>query len=543
MMNSVPLLIASLVGFAIAYRIYGRIISKTFGVDPAKKTPAHEFNDGIDFVPAKSWWVLFGHHFSSICGAGPIVGPALAVAYWGWGVSLVWVLIGSILMGAVADFSSLMMSMRAKGQSIANVSGVEISPRVKIFFSVFLWISLILVIAVFSIFGAKTFIQESDAVLPSFGLIPLAMVTGFFLYRTKIPNWLCTVVSLGVLGVLLYAGQIYRIELSAWRGMDASTLWIIILLIYCFAASVLPVNWLLQPRDYLASYILFSVIAIGLVSIFTTAPAMEAETFTRFTPEAWPEAGPLWPMLFVTIACGAISGFHSLVSSGTTCKQIASEAHACRISYGGMLLEAVVAVMVIIAVGAGLSQADLNGALNSGGPIAAFSQGYGSLTAVFLGDYGKSFAILGLNAFILTTLDSAARITRYLTSEVFGVKNKYTATLIVVIASAVLALSGQWNVLWPAFGASNQLIAGIALLIAASWLMNRGKKHILVFAPAIFMLITTLGAFAYQFLQALNSRNWMMVFLTGVLILLSLMIFSETLVLIRRKRMGRTKVE
>jgi len=542
-MNSVLLLALALIGFSLAYRFYGRFLSKIYGLDPRRQTPAHEFEDGVDYVPAKNWWVLFGHHFSSICGAGPIVGPVLAVAYWGWGISLVWIVFGAILMGAVADFSSLVVSMRSKGQSIAQVAGFEISPRVRLYFSIFLWIALILVIAVFAIFGAKTFIQEPDAVVPSFGLIPTAILTGWLLYRTKTPNIVATVLGLSVLLILLLVGTQVHILLPPLGGMSPQMLWIVILLIYCFCASVMPVQVLLQPRDYLASFILFGVIAIGVASIFVTQPEMPATLVTAWTPTAWPNAGPLWPMLFVTIACGAISGFHSIVASGTTCKQITSEAHVCRIGYGGMLLESLVGVMVLIAVAAGLKGTELVNFLKTGGPISAFSHGYGNITSVFLGDYGKVFAILGLNAFILTTLDTATRITRYITSEIFGVKNLYVATLIVVAASALLALSGQWNLLWPAFGASNQLIAGIALLIAACWLSNRGRRSVFVFVPAVLMLVTTVGAFGFQFWQAVTRRDdagmaspdWMMTVLTAILIALAFMIVVETLLMLQKK--------
>ena len=543
-MNSVLILGLSLILFTLAYRLYGRFLSKVFGLDPSRKTPAHELNDGMDYVPAKNWWVLFGHHFSSICGAGPIVGPVLAVAYWGWGISVLWIVVGAILMGAVADFSSLVVSMRSRGQSIAQVAGFEISNRAKIFFSIFLWIALILVIAVFAIFGAKTLIQEPDAVIPSMGLIPTALLTGFLLYKTRIPNVLATLIGLGILGLLLFLGTQIHVVLPHLGGFSPEFLWIVILLVYCFIASVVPVQVLLQPRDYLASFILFGVIAIGLGSIFVVKPMMPEALVTSWWPADWPKAGPLWPMLFVTIACGAISGFHSLVSSGTTCKQIASEAHACRIGYGGMLLESTVGVMVLIVVAAGLSQGELTSILKEGGPISAFSHGYGNLSQVFLGDYGKAFAILGLNAFILTTLDTATRITRYITSEVFGVKNIFLATLLVVVASAALALSGKWNLLWPVFGAANQLIAGIALLIAAAWLLNRGRRAHFVLGPGIFMLVTTIGAFAFQCWQALLRKNeagevspdWLMVFLTGILIILAITVFVETLGKIRKKQ-------
>ena len=225
-------------------------------------------------------------------------------------------------------------------------------------------------------------------------------------------------------------------------------------------------------------------------------------------------------MLFVTIACGAISGFHSLVSSGTTCKQIASEAHGCRVGYGGMLTEGFVGILVIICVAAGLSRLELSDAIRNGGPIVAFSKGYGTISMPLLGEYGRPFAVMALNAFILTTLDTATRIARYLTSELFGVKNKYLSTLIVVIASGALALTGQWAKLWPAFGASNQLIAGLALLVVSCWLVNRGRSAWYTFIPAILMLITTIGAFIYQLVLALGRAEGPDFFIATICIVL-----------------------
>ncbi len=543
-MNSLTLLLIALACFAGGYRLYGVFLSRHFGVDANRSTPAHTCRDDVDYVPAKNWWVLFGHHFSSICGAGPIVGPVLACAYWGWGVSVFWIVLGSVLMGAVSDFSSLFVSMREKGSSVAHVAGIEISKKVKLYFSGFIWISLILVIAVFAIFAAKTFIAEPDTVVPSFGLIPTALAVGWFLYRTKVSNSIVTVCGLAVLMGLLFAGTRWHVLLPSAGILNPEALWILILLVYCFAASVVPVQVLLQPRDYLASFILFTMIALGIAGVAVTHPALQTDFYRGFIPDGIKEAGPLWPMLFVTIACGAISGFHSLVSSGTTSKQIASETHTCRIGYGGMLIESLVGILVIIAVSAGLQMSQLNALLREGGPIAAFSHGYGAISRVFLGDYGKAFAVLALNAFILTTLDTATRITRYITSELFGIQNKYLATSIVVVCSGLLALTGQWNLLWPAFGAANQLIAGIALLVASCWLLNRGKASIFTLVPAVLMLITTIGALGYQWTQSLArsgpsggaSPDWTILTVTTVLIAIAISIFWEAAQILAKKR-------
>ncbi len=528
-MNSLTLLFTAIAVYVAGYFFYGKFISSILGVDARRLTPAHQKNDGVDFVPAKNWIVLFGHHFSSICGAGPIIGPVLAVAYWGWGVSFLWIVLGAVLMGAVSDFTSLLMSVRKEGESIASLSGFEISKRAKIFFSVFLWISLILVIAVFSIFAAQTFITAPEAVVPSLGLIPAALLLGWMLYIKKVPELKASLLGLVILGSLLVLGKYWELVLPEFMGLSSQTLWVLILLFYCFIASVTPVQVLLQPRDYLGSFILFGLILMGMISIFFEHPEIQTPLYNSWNPKDFPKAGSLWPMLFVTIACGAISGFHALVSSGTTCKQLSSEGHACRIGYGGMLVESFVGILVLICVSAGLSHGRLTGHLiqGGGGPIVAFSEGYGNLSRFFLGDYGTSFAVLALNTFILTTLDTATRITRYLTTELFGIKNKYIATLIVVVASAALALSGKWNLLWPAFGTANQLIAAITLLVAACWLINRSKSFYFTMIPAVLLLLTTVAAFAIQAIQSFRDKNYFLALMTVVLISLAFFILSE----------------
>jgi len=535
--NSVWILSGSLIALSAAYFFYGRFVAGIFGIDPHKKTPAHTKYDGVDYVPAKNWLVLFGHHFSSICGAGPIVGPALACAYWGWGPSLVWLIIGAIWMGAVSDFSSLFVSMRSDGNSISEITRDAITPRARTFFAVFIWISIILVIAVFAIFAAKTFIEEADAVVPSVGLIPLAFVVGWLLYKTRVNNTFVTIASLLVLIALLWGGVRFPLALAPMGPVSTENVWIVLLLIYCFFASVLPVQWLLQPRDYLASFVLFASIGIGVAGVFTTGAVMQSDPFLGFAPAEWKAAGPLWPMLFVTVACGAISGFHTLVSSGTTCKQISTETHACRIGYGGMLVECLVGVLVVISVGAGLTYADLGSSIKSAGPIAAYSRGYGNITAGFLGDYGRPFAVLALNAFILTTLDSATRIARYLTSELFGIKNSYASTTLVVIAAAALAFTGQWNRLWPAFGAANQLIAALSLLVVSCWLLHRGKTIWFTLIPAGLMLVTTIAAFVFQAYNAVTATkpDYGIASVAVILIIVSLVVFVEAAGLIRKK--------
>lgn len=506
-MSSVLLLTVCLAGFAFFYRGYGRYLEMLFGIDPRRVTPARRFEDGKDFVPAKNSWILFGHHFAAISGAGPIVGPVLACAYWGWGFPVLWIFFGAILMGAVHDFVALTMSVRAGGESIALTSQTEISKNAKFFFSLFLWMALILVIAVFSIFAAKTLMTEPDTVLPSFGVIPVSVLTGWLLYRMRVSQARATAAGLILILALLYGGSKLPFSMPDSGLISAENLWVLILLAYCFVASVAPVQLILLPRGYLTSFVLYGLVLVGLAGVFWVRPEIHAPVFTGFRPSEWPEAGPLWPMLFVTIACGAISGFHSLVASGTTSKQISSERDALKIGYGGLIAEAVVAVLVVIAVAGGLGYPELVNQVKTGGPVAAFARGYESIASFALGGYARVFAVLALNAFIFTTLDTATRITRYLTAELFGIKNIYAASALVVFAGGALAVSGQWALLWPAFGTANQLIAGLSLLVGACWLVDRGKSSRAVLIPALVMLVTTLAAAAYQFMLAVTYHD------------------------------------
>jgi carbon starvation protein len=530
-----------------AYFVYGRFVGRLLGVDPARPTPARTRYDGVDYVPARHWLILFGHHFSSICAAGPIVGPALAVAYWGWAPSIIWVLVGGVLMGAVADFSSLVAAIRYEGVSIAEVAGHVVNRRARLIFSIFILATIVLVIAVFCVLAAGTFVQAPEIVLPSWGILPIAMLCGIALYRGQTGNLRLIVVTLlGLAGViaLLVAGHLLPLQMP--QTLSPHMIWIGLLLVYCFLASVLPVQYLLQPRDYLSSYVLFTTIGLGIMGVFVRAPMMRAGAFSPFLPQDWPAAGPLWPLMFVTIACGAISGFHSVVSSGTTCKQIASESHACRIGYGAMLLESLVATLVIIAVGAGLSMERHAELLRSpGGAIAAFGEGYGALTKWLFGDWGATFAVMALNFFILTTLDTATRLSRYLLQEITGWRNRYLPSAVIVVAAGALAISGHWRVLWPAFGASNQLVAALALLVVSVWLLGRRRMVMPILIPGAFMLITTVAALLWQVWIALRATapgtgiprpNLLLAGICAALVALALLMLHAVWTDVRMKR-------
>ncbi|MFN7170966.1 MAG: carbon starvation protein A, partial [Candidatus Omnitrophota bacterium] len=382
-MNVSVIAIGALILLGGAYFVYGRRLDKNFGIDPKRDTPSHTQADGLDYIAAKHWTVLFGHHFASIAGAGPIVGPIIAVSLWGWGPSILWIILGTIFLGGVHDFGSLLVSMRHQANSIAEISKELISRRAKIFFSTFVFLALILVIAVFAVLCAKTFVVQPEIVLPSLGLIPLAIFAGIGFYNLKLNQLFVTFLSLIILGVLLFLGIYFPVKITIPQVFN---FWLVILFLYSYLASVLPVNILLQPRDYLSSFLLFFGLVLGYLGIFVSSPRINLPVYISWNTES----GLLWPMLFVTIACGAISGFHSLIASGTTSKQISSEKDVRKIGYGAMVLEGVLAVMTVLVIaGSFSSQSSLNEVLqNKGGPIRAFGEGFGKLTHSFLKGHG-----------------------------------------------------------------------------------------------------------------------------------------------------------
>lgn len=548
--NSLIIAALAIVLFWLGYQFYSRAFAKVWDIDENRKTPAVTNYDGVDYVPAKHWTMLFGHHFASIAGAAPVVGPIIALSLWGWGPTLLWIVLGSVLFGGIHDFGSLMVSLRSEGNSIADVASNVISRRAKIVFSIFIWLTLILIIAVFVHFCAKTFIAEPRIVIPTIGLIPLAMLVGFMLYDIKFNQISTTILALAILGGLIMLGNAIPIELVKLSfqvqeytlNIKSMQIWSILLLVYAFFASIIPVHVLLQPRDYLCSFLLLAGIFLGFFGMVISRPTIQLPVFV-----AWrAETGYLWPMLFVTVACGAISGFHSLVASGTTSKQIANEKHARKIGYGAMIAEGLVALLAVLIVATAMTDmVDLRQILDKGGPVAAFGKGFTFITRPFLGKWGGLLAITILNAFILTTLDTATRIGRYLTQELFGIKNRYIATSFIIILGGFLGLSGKWNVIWPMFGTANQLVAALALIVVTSWLLAHGKSIKFTFLPALLMLITTVGALIYQIIGFLKAEQWILVFISFALLGLAFyMLLEVDLILFRAfKRRKQYKVD
>ena len=532
-MNSLFIVILAVSIFWIGYKFYAKRIENIFKPDPDKKTPAHFKYDGVDYVPAKHWLILFGHHFASIAGAAPIIGPILAVSIWGWAPTLIWIVLGTVFIGGVHDFASLMASARHGGSSIADFSQQVISKNTKYIFLTFLWVTLILIISVFVEACAKTLVVKPEIVIPSLGLIPLAILVGYLLYVKKLNQVFVTVLGLFGLAALILWGSKAPVAVPG----DAIKIWSVVLLVYAFCASVMPVHILLQPRDYLSAFLLVLGLVFGYVGILVSQPKMAFPAYINWGPTA---GMALWPVLFVTVACGAISGFHSIVASGTTSKQLPNEIYAKRIGYGSMVAEGLLATMALLVVAVAYSQTGIlkNVITAGGGPVSAFGFGYGKVTESFLGKFGVLFAVLILNAFILTTLDTATRICRYLTQELFRVKNRYLTTIVVIALSGWLSLKGELGKIWPIFGSANQLIAALTLIVITSWFLSTGKKIRYTFIPTIFMLATATGALIVKGIQYYKEKTYILVVIAVVLLILAGFILFEAVwsVMKTRKR-------
>ncbi len=540
-MNSLLFVLVSIAWLVFAYIVYGRFIQRRLvNPDDEHATPAHSHYDGVDYSPAKTS-MLFGHHFSSIAGAGPIVGPLIGVLYFGWLISALWIAIGSVFIGAVHDYLALMISVRSKGKSISLTAEETLGKVSKGVFATFLWLTLVLVVAVFAVVASQTFIARPGIVIPTFGLILVAMLFGYTVYRLKWHLVIGTILSLALVGVLLYMGEAFPIVLpDIVLGFKASIVWFWILMAYCLIASTIPVWILLQPRDYISSWLLYIGMALGLAGLIVAHPHMHSPAFVSFDSAK----GPLWPMLFVLIACGAVSGFHSLVSGGTSSKQLDKESLGLRVGYGAMLTEAALAVLVIAIASAvlvwdpsgkntQLGYQYLMGA--GGGPIVAFSTGFGYLVASLPGFTivaGMYIGMLMLNAFVITTLDTATRLGRFILTESLGEKvkpigNRYVATIITVIAAALFGATGGYSTIWPVFGAANQLVAALALIVISAYLVGIKKPRVYTVIPAIFMTVTTVGALIYQLIGFINTGKVFLAIVSIVLVILALFMVWE----------------
>lgn len=571
-LNVASLLLACLPLFLIAYIVYGRFIGRAFGEDRGRKTPATVMEDGTDYVPANPL-VLFSHHFASIAGGGPVVGPAVALIF-GYGPAWIWIVVGAIFIGAVHDLSSLFVSIRERGRSIAEIAEHYLGRRGFVLFISFAVVYILLVTSAFlqmtataltslvpveslslestetllrtTVSEGKTYVRIGGIASTSVIFITcLAPLLGWLLYRRSLRA------SIAALFAIVVAVTSIRIGLMYPISIEPST-WMIILAGYVFLASGIPVWIILQPRDFMNSFILFGGI-LGLVAA-TLAGGLKGMTLAvpAFDVAAGEQAlGSVWPFLFITIACGAISGFHALVASGTTSKQIASEAHARRIGYGAMLLEGVLAVCVVTAIGAGMKFATYRSVVfpseGQSNPILGFAMGMGGLLHGSLGmpqAYGTVFGILMVEGFVVTTLDTAVRLNRYLFEDLWKTMFRtpprvlgsyYFNSFLCVALMLALARTNAFLSIWPIFGTANQLLAALTLTCVTVWLMNKRRPFIFALAPAGFMIATTTASLIeLLFTKYIPERNVTLTIAAVLLLVLSVAFVALAISFIRK---------
>ncbi|GAB4388467.1 MAG: carbon starvation protein A [Thermodesulfovibrionales bacterium] len=575
-MNILAVFALTVAAFLLAYRIYGRYLEKVFERDDGIPTPAHAARDSRDYVPGK-WPVVFSHHFSSIAGGGPIIGPAVAIIY-GFYPSWLWIVVGAVFIGSVHDFSSLFVSLRDRGKSIAEVAHNTLGRAGYLLFVAFILFMVVLVTAAF--LGLTSTALSSLAPVRSLGLeegstllktavdpatgevrariggvastsvviiTALAPVLGYLLHRRRMRVSVASALAIGVAAASIAVGLRFPLGISP-------SLWMVIISVYVLAAAGLPVWVVLQPRDFINSFILYAGIAALAAGIVIGGASGMAVRFPAFNiAEGGQKLGLIWPMLFITVACGAISGFHSLIASGTTSKQLSRESHAKRIALGGMLLEALLAVAVLIAIGSALDFSDYAGmvfpAEGRSNPVLAFSLGMGRMLHFSMGlpaYVGTVFGILLVEGFLVTTLDTAVRLNRYLFEELWRLllgsppallrSYMFNAGLSVGLMF-LFAYKQAFLSLWPIFGSSNQLMAALALITVSVWLIRRGKNAAFAILPAAFMTVTTIASLVYLLkTKYLPSGNILLVVITSALVALALGV-----VLLARKKMAVAK--
>ena len=644
-MDTLIIVLASFVLYIIAYKTYGRFLaSKVFKIDPSNQTPACEINDGVDFVPSKKS-LVFGHHFTSIAGTGPIVGPAIAVV-WGWVPALVWVFLGSIFMGAVHDFGSLIISMRHKGRTIADLSGSVVNARVRLLFMIVVVIGLWIVLAIFGLVIATIFKLYPSSVIPVFLQIPIAIALGIWIKRNG-NLILGSLVAVALMYISIYWSSTSHLFANGFFPSSMTNIlseigwWTIILMIYVFIASVLPVNVLLQPRDFINSWQLLIAMALLVLGVLIAQPPIVADA-VRLVPDPSPKGSPapqMFPFLFITIACGAVSGFHCLVSSGCSSRQLKTEADAQYVGYGAMLTEGFLATLVIVACTAGIGivregqdghavwmqyYQQWGGDAGLGAKLTPFIQGSANMIESL--GISSSFAIALMGVFVAsfaaTTLDSATRLQRYVIAELASPKskpdgthcarcnyprkglastaacpecssiqwihctrfittlrkiiaNRYGATLIAVVTALIFALSDgfhiiqesektyisgllfiedQWHqigsfyyelrwdqaglgglTLWPIFGATNQLLAALALLVISVWLIKSKRPAWVSAIPMLIMLIITAYAITLLIAGFANDQSWFLLTVSTLMLILQAWIVVEAIILLTKR--------
>jgi carbon starvation protein len=566
---AVVILLVVLGTFYLGYRYYATYLAeRVYVLDDGIPTPAQRIDDGIDFVPTNKH-VLFGHHFTSVAGAAPIVGPAIAV-FWGWLPALIWVVLGTLFAAGVHDFGSIVVSVRNRAQNIGTLTRSVINPRSRTLFLAIIFFLLTLVNAVFAVVIANLFIANPGAVIPIVLEIPLAIAIGQYIYRTRTSALGPSILGVVVLYLLILVGNAYPIELDGLAealGVGPRTVWIVALFAYAFVASRIPVWVLLQPRDYINSHQLFIALGVIFLGLLVGLDRIVAPAVATGLPEGTPS---FFPFLFVTVACGAISGFHSLVASGTTSKQLARERDAKYVGYVGALGEGSLALGAILATTAGIAAVGLDWgelypdfATASGGAVGNFVSGIAGF-AGHLGvpeDLGRIFAAVVVISFAATTMDTGIRLQRYIIQEIGDLVpaerpsvlagfQRATRNLTAVTAMAVafplaLALApggGEEGLafgrLWTLFGTTNQLTAGLALAVIAVWVTRGGRNALPQLIPLTFLLAMTVWALVLNLVDFVRDGDWLLAPLDAIILVLAVWLVVEAILGIRKARAG-----
>jgi carbon starvation protein len=561
-MNTIILIVVSFVGYIMAYRLYGRYIARKILVISDKNLmPAHELKDGIDYVPTRKS-IVFGHHFTTIAGIGPIVGPAIGVI-WGWVPAFLWVFIGSIFMGAVHDFATLVISARNQGKSIGDLTGNIVNNSTRYAFQFLIQFLLWMVLSLFTIIVSTLFVRHPEAVLPVWLQIPIAVWLGWQIKNGR-NELVYSIIAVFLMYITIILGTYFPVEIPLKDYKELA--WSLIIFVYVFFASTVPVQKLLQPRDYINSHQLLIAMVLLILAILIAHPLITAPAVNPALHKPGSDIPALMPLLFITIACGAISGFHSLASSGTTVKQVNKENDSLFIGYGGMILEGFLAILVIIAVVGGLGLGLEKGNITYTG-INAFNTQYSTWKGIAAGidispkieafvvgasnllsrlgipsQIGTTLIAVFIVSFANTTLDSATRIQRLSFQEIFKTKkgaairpfdNRYIATFIVVILAALitfyqLRIEGALA-LWRMFGALNQLLAALGLGIVSIYLYHKGKNYLVSFIPMLFVLTITVWAMVKNVVSYYESGNTLLLIIAVlILILTGWMLISGT---------------
>lgn len=549
-MNAIVLMLVGLGVMSLGYLFYSKFIAeRIYRLDPDFRTPAHTMRDGVDYVPTNKF-VLWGHHFTSVAGAAPIVGPAIAVI-WGWGPAFLWVVLGTVFFAGVHDFGALWASVRNKGKSIGTLTGSVIGARARNLFLVVIFLLLLMVNAAFAVVIANLLVSTPTSVIPVWGAIVVALVIGQLIYRARMPLLWPSIGGVIVLYALIWIGNSYPIVLPEQvMGLGPRSVWIILLFAYAGIASLLPVWVLLQPRDYINGLQLFVGLGLLYLAVLIAAPTVVAPVINDAVPAGTPS---LVPLLFVTIACGAISGFHGLVSSGTSSKQLDKETDARFVGYFGAVGEGMLALAAIIACTAGFATlVDWQAvyAQFGAGGVNAFVRGGDQILVAGLGipaDLGATMLATMAILFAATTMDTGLRLQRFVVQEVAelaGFKaNTLLGTVIALAACLGLAFGAGGDgtggmVIWPLFGTTNQLLAGLTLAIISVILIRQGRPAWFTSIPLVFLLSMTLWALQIQIMRFYNEANWLLFTMSILILVAALWVAVEAIIAMGRRRQG-----